>query len=52
MTESDKKDILVYSHWEDIREPALIGILSVAPAKGRKVFSLEYDKHWLKSGFT
>src|SRR6218665_2455617 len=39
MTESDKKDILVYSRWEYIRAPALMGILSVAPAKGREGFS-------------
>ncbi|WP_317172023.1 HipA domain-containing protein [Flavobacterium pokkalii] len=31
-------------------EPKLIGILSAQQAKGKKTFSFEYDKHWLKSG--
>lgn len=49
---NNKKDILVYSHWEGFREPVLMGMLSASPAKGKEVFSFEYDKHWLKSGFT
>lgn len=47
-----KKDILVYAHWEGLHEPTLMGILSATPAKGKEVFSFEYDKDWLKSGFT
>lgn len=30
-------------------EPKIIGILSAQQAKGKKVFSSEYDKEWLKS---
>lgn len=32
-----------------MQEPKLIGILSAQQAKGKKAFSFEYDKNWLKS---
>lgn len=48
---SSKKNILVYAHWEGFKEPALMGILSATPAKGKEVFSFEYTKEWLKLGF-
>ncbi|MBD0725375.1 toxin HipA [Flavobacterium sp. L1I52] len=46
----NKTDIYVYAHWKGMSEPKLIGILSAQQAKGKKTFSFEYDKHWLKSG--
>jgi serine/threonine-protein kinase HipA len=32
-----------------MQEPKIIGILSAQQAKGKKAFSFEYDKDWLKS---
>src|SRR3990172_12625426 len=49
---SSKKDIQVYANWEGFQEPTLMGILSATPAKGKEIFSFEYTKDWLKSGFT
>ena len=49
---SDKKEILVYADWEGLNEPNYMGLLSAIPVKGKEVFSFEYDKSWLKSGFT
>lgn len=46
---STKTDIYVYAHWQTMPEPKLIGILSAQQAKGKKAFSFEYDKEWLKS---
>lgn len=46
---STKTDIYVYAHWKGFQEPKLIGILSAQQAKGKKAFSFEYDKDWLKS---
>ncbi len=46
---TNKTDIYVYSHWLGLAEPVLLGILSAHQAKGRKAFSFEYDKNWLKS---
>ena len=44
----DKTDIVVYAHWAGRSEPVIIGILSAHQGKGRKSFSFEYDKNWLK----
>jgi serine/threonine-protein kinase HipA len=49
---SKEKQIEVYAHWEGLRDPLLMGILAVIPAKGKEVFSFEYSKAWLQSGFT
>lgn len=45
----NKTDIWVYAHWVGMPEPKCIGILSAHQAKGRKAFSFEYDKEWIKS---
>jgi len=44
-----KLDIYVYAHWKGMEEPQLMGVLSALYAKGRKAFSFEYDKVWIKS---
>ena len=44
-----KTDIYVYAHWQGMPEPKIIGILSAQQAKGKKAFSFEYDKEWLKT---
>ncbi len=46
---SKKTDIYVYAHWKGMSSPILIGTLSAHQAKGKKVFSFEYNKEWLKS---
>lgn len=45
----NKFDIYVYAHWIGMQEPELIGILSAHFAKGKKSFSFEYDRTWIKS---
>jgi serine/threonine-protein kinase HipA len=45
----NKFDIYVYAHWKGMPEPKLMGTLSAHAAKGRKAFSFEYDKTWIKS---
>lgn len=47
-----KREIQVYAHWLGLKEPSLMGVLSVAPAKGKESFSFEYSDAWLKSGFS
>ncbi|BAO55231.1 type II toxin-antitoxin system HipA family toxin [Nonlabens marinus] len=44
-----KFDIYVFADWVGLEEPTLIGILSAHFAKGKKAFSFEYDKDWLKT---
>lgn len=41
---SEKKDILVYAHWDGFKVPVLMGTLSATPARGKEVFSFEYTK--------
>ncbi|MBL0202731.1 MAG: type II toxin-antitoxin system HipA family toxin [Chitinophagaceae bacterium] len=45
----NKTDIWVYAHWVGMPEPMCIGILYAHQAKGKKAFSFEYDKEWIKS---
>jgi len=45
----NKTDIYVYADWIGLSQPTLVGILSAYQAKGRKAFSFEYDKQWLKT---
>lgn len=49
---SEKKNILVYAHWDSFKSPVLMGILSAIPSKGKEIFSFEYTKEWIKSEFT
>lgn len=46
---STKTNIYVYAHWKGMPAPKLIGILAAQQAKGKKAFSFEYDKNWLKT---
>ncbi len=52
MSANTKKEIQVYAHWQDLKKPSLIGVLSVVPAKGKESFSFEYAEAWLKTGFS
>ena len=47
-----KKQIFVYADWKEIDKPELMGILNVIISKGKEIFSFEYDKEWLKSGYS
>lgn len=46
---ANKTDIYVYADWVGLSQPTLVGVLSAHQAKGRKAFSFEYDKQWLKT---
>jgi len=48
---NDKK-ILVYADWQDLENAQLMGVLHASSLRGKEVLSFEYDKKWLKSGFT
>lgn len=44
-----KFDIFVFADWVALEQPTMIGVLSAHFAKGKKAFSFEYDKDWLKT---
>src|ERR1019366_7333910 len=48
---NQKKEILVFAHWEELHEPTLMGILHITPSKGTEIFSFEYTKSWVESGY-
>ncbi|RKS50480.1 serine/threonine-protein kinase HipA [Gillisia mitskevichiae] len=43
-----KINIYVYADWKGLEAPTEIGVLSAQFAKGKKAFSFEYNKDWLK----
>ena len=45
----NKFDIYVYAQWKGMGEAKPIGTLSAHFGKGRKAFSFEYDRNWIKS---
>jgi serine/threonine-protein kinase HipA len=47
---AEQRTIYVYADWEGLGGPTLMGLLRTAPARGREVFSFEYDGEWLRSG--
>ncbi|EIJ37539.1 HipA-like protein [Galbibacter orientalis DSM 19592] len=47
----ERKEILVYAHWDGIDSPFLMGSLYVTPSRGKEIFSFEYDKGWLQSDY-
>lgn len=44
-----KFDIYVYAHWQGMDVPIEMGILSAHFGKGKKAFSFQYNKDWIKS---
>lgn len=44
-----KFDIYVFADWIGLESTTLVGVLSAHFAKGKKAFSFEYDKDWLKT---
>jgi serine/threonine-protein kinase HipA len=49
---NDVRNIYVYAHWVDMKEPALMGALKAEFVRGKEIFSFSYDKEWLKSSFS
>ena len=47
----ERKEILVYAHWDGIEDPFLMGNLYATPSRGKEIFSFEYDKGWLQSDY-
>jgi serine/threonine-protein kinase HipA len=43
-------DIYVYTDWEELKEPTLMGSLSITHTKGHEVISFEYHKDWIGMG--
>ncbi len=44
---SANTSIYVYAHWQGMKDPVEIGVLTAQQAKGKKTFSFAYHKEWL-----
>lgn len=45
------KEILVYANWKEVPSIEVIGKLRTELSKGEEIFSFEYSKKWLESGY-
>ena len=43
-----KRIIQVFTDWQTMSEPQLMGFLSAIQIRGKEIFSFEYDKEWLR----
>jgi serine/threonine-protein kinase HipA len=50
MRKNEQRRIEVCAHWAGLAEPVLMGALYATPARGKEIFSFEYDPGWLKGG--
>jgi len=46
-----KRGLFVYADWLEVNGPLLMGVLTSEILRGKEIFSFEYDKAWLSSGF-
>lgn len=51
-TRSNHKNIYVYAHWTDMKEPILMGELKAEYTRGKEIFSFSYSDKWLKSSYS
>ena len=51
-TQSNNKDIYVYAHWTELKEPVLMGVLTAQFSRGKEIFSFNYSEDWLKSRYS
>lgn len=51
MKKMEQLRIEVFANWQTLAGPTLMGTLSATVARGREIFSFEYDSQWLKSEF-
>lgn len=49
MKSNQRKEIIVYSDFEENEKPKIMGYLFSQSIRGSEVFSFEYNEHWLKS---
>ena len=50
MRTSVQRCIEVWADWAGLGGPAFMGTLCATPARGKEIFSFEYDRDWLRHG--
>jgi serine/threonine-protein kinase HipA len=46
-----RKEIFVYAHWLEMKEPIFMGTLYAEKTRGKEIFSFEYFHEWLNSKY-
>lgn len=49
MSKTIQRSIEVHSHWAELGQPILMGVLYASPSRGKEIFSFVYDENWLKN---
>lgn len=49
MSKLIQQNIEVYAHWVGLPLPVLMGVLHITPARGKEIFSFDYDHDWIKN---
>ena len=47
----ERRSIEVWAEWEGMKAPIRMGLLHSTPARGKEIFSFEYDEAWLEGGY-
>jgi len=47
---AERRTVEVWADFQGREGSALMGLLSATPARGKEIFSFEYDTNWLKAG--
>jgi serine/threonine-protein kinase HipA len=50
MNTAGQRTLEVWADWIGLEQPQRLGTLSASPARGKEIFSFEYDEGWLQSG--
>lgn len=48
---NQRKEILVFADWLEIKEPMLMGTLYSEIVRGKEIFSFQYTDEWLNSKY-
>lgn len=51
MNKNKQRYIEVFANWAALAQPTLIGILYATSARGKEIFSFEYDHDWLRENY-
>ncbi len=51
-TKNSQRSIYTYADWDGIHGPKLLGILHSTLARGKEIFSFEYNEEWLEGKFS
>lgn len=49
---NNRREIYVFAHWVGMIDPIYMGLLTAEYVRGKEIFSFNYSKEWLQSGYS